>query len=75
MKYSLYKWEVMSMGLINAPTKFMNTMNTLFSNILDLGMVVFLDDILIYSHMVRENSKLLKKVLAHLYQYMQEAAL
>ena len=63
------------MGLINAPTKFMNTMNNLFSNILDLGMVVFLDDILIYSHMVRENSKLLKKVLAHLYQYMQEAAL
>ena len=49
MRYSLYKWVVMPMGLTNAPATFMQTMNNLFSNMLDSGMAVFLDDILVYS--------------------------
>ena len=52
MRYSLYKWVITSMGLMNAPATFMQTMNNLFSNILDSSMAVFLDDILVYLYMV-----------------------
>ena len=68
-KYSLYKWVVMPMGLMNAPEMFMQTMNNLFSDILDCVMVEFLDDILVYLCIVEEYSALLEKVLACLYQY------
>ena len=48
------------MGLMNAPTIFMQTMNNLFSDMLDSSMVVFLDDILVYSCMVKEYFTLLR---------------
>ena len=49
MRYGLYEWVVMPMGLTNAPATFMRTMNNLFSDMLDSGVAVFLDDILVYS--------------------------
>ena len=58
------------MGLTNTPAMFMHTMKNLFSDMLDYGMVVFLDDILIYSHIVKEHFMVVKKVLAYLCQYM-----
>ena len=67
MRYSLYKWVVMPMGLTNAPAIFMHTKNNLFSNILDSGMAVFPDNM--YSCIVKEHFILLKKVLACLHQY------
>ena len=54
MRYGRYKWIVMHIGLSNAPTTFIHTMNNLFSNILDSGMVVFLDETLVYYHTVNE---------------------
>ena len=52
------------MGLINTPAMFMQTMNNLFSNMLDFGMVVFLDDILVYlCYSEGTIHMLLKKVL------------
>ena len=41
----------MPIGLTNAPEMFMQTMNNLFEDMLDQGVVVFLDDMLIYSTM------------------------
>ena len=70
MKCNLCKWVVMSMGLMNTPDKFMHTMNNLFSNILDSSVVVFLDDILMYSFTMKERFILLEKVLAHQQQYI-----
>ena len=69
MRYGLYKWVIIPMGLMNAPATFMQTMNKLFSNMLDSGMAVFLADILMYSHMVQEYFILLEKVLVCLSQY------
>ena len=60
----------MPIGLTNAPTTFIHTMNNLFSNMLDFGVMVFLDDILMYSHIVKEHFTLPEKVLAILHQYI-----
>ena len=69
MRYGLYKWIVMPMGLTNTPATFMCTMNKLFSDMLDSGVVVFLNGILMYSGMVDKYFTLLEQVLACLHQY------
>ena len=69
MRYGLYEWVVMPMGLTNTPATFMQTMNNLFSDMLDSSMAVFLDNILMYSGMVDEHFTLLEQVLVRLRQY------
>ena len=59
----------MPMGLTNAQAMFMRMMNNLFEDMLDQGIVVFLDDMLIYSTTVEEHFELLEKVFACLCNY------
>jgi hypothetical protein len=65
-KYGLYEFMVMSFGLTNAPTYFMYLMNSVFMDYLDKFMVVFIDDILIYSQNEQEHEEHLRKVLQRL---------
>ena len=48
-KYGLYEYTIMSFGLTNAPAFFMHLTNKVFMDYLDTFMVIFIDDILIYS--------------------------
>jgi hypothetical protein len=65
-KYGLYEFMVMSFGLPNAPAYFMYLMNSVFIDYLDKFVVVFIDDILIYSQNEQEHEKHLRKVLQRL---------
>jgi hypothetical protein len=64
--YGLYEYTVMSFGLTNAPTYFMYLMNKVFMEYLDKFVVVFIDDILIFSKTEEEHEKHLRLVLEKL---------
>jgi hypothetical protein len=49
MRYGLYEYLVMSFGLTNALTHFMYLKNLVFMSELDQFIMVFIDDILVYS--------------------------
>jgi hypothetical protein len=62
-RYGLYESLVMSFGLKNAPAYFIYLMNSVFMTELDKFVVVFIDDILIYSKNEKEHAKHLRIVL------------
>ncbi|GJR31925.1 putative reverse transcriptase domain-containing protein [Tanacetum coccineum] len=61
--YGYYEFQVMPFGLTNAPTIFMDLMNRVCKSYLDKFMIVFIDDILIYSKSMEEHEEHLKLIL------------
>ena len=68
-RYGHYEFLVMSFGLTNAPAAFMNLMNRVFRPYLDRFVIVFIDDILVYSRSELEHERHLGLVLQTLRQY------
>jgi hypothetical protein len=68
-RYGLFEYTVMSFGLTNAPAYFMNLMNKVFMKFLDKFMVVFIDDILVYSKTEEEHAEHLRLVLGTLREH------
>ncbi|WVZ63040.1 hypothetical protein U9M48_012712 [Paspalum notatum var. saurae] len=68
-RYGLYEYLVMSFGLTNAPDFFMYMMNSVFMKELDKFVVVFIDDILIYSKSEKEHEEHLRIVLTRLREH------
>ena len=65
-RFGLYEWKVMPFGLCNAPATFQAMMDDLFYDMLDEGVVIYLDDILIYAENMAEHQRLVKEVLKRL---------
>ncbi|KAL4016923.1 hypothetical protein IC575_024594 [Cucumis melo] len=62
-RYRHYEFIMMSFGLTNAPAVFMDLMNRVFKDFLDSFIIVFIDDILIYSKTEVEHEEHLHQVL------------
>lgn len=65
-RYGHYEFLVLSFGLTNAPATFMRLMNDLFHDYLDIFVIVYIDDILIFSDTLEDHRKHLRLVLQRL---------
>ena len=62
-RYGHYEFVVMPFGLTNAPAAFMDLMNRVLRPMLDKSVIVFIDDILVYSKTEDEHKEHLREVL------------
>jgi len=67
-RYGLYEFNVMPFGLTNAPSTFQDMMNHILSDVLDIGVLAYMDDILVYARTEEEHDRLVKNVLERLQQ-------
>src|SRR4051812_27879909 len=74
-RYGLYEYTVMSFGLTNAPATLSRLMNSIFMEYLDKFVVIYLDDILIYTNSEEEHAVHLRLVLMKLREHRLYAKL
>lgn len=65
----LYEWVIMPFGLCNAPATFQRLMNNVLHGLLGKNVVVYLDDILIFSRSLEEHKAQVREVLLRLQQH------
>ena len=66
--YGSFEWSVMPFGLTNAPTALQQFMNNIFSDLLNVCIMIYLDNILIYSNNMSKHHWYVKEVLKCLYK-------
>ncbi|QRV88673.1 Transposon Tf2-1 polyprotein [Ceratobasidium sp. AG-Ba] len=68
-RYSLFEYLVMPFGLTNAPATFQHFMNDIFRDILDVYVIIYLDDILVFSKNEADHEKHVREVLSRLQRH------
>ena len=66
--YESFKWSVISFSLTNASVAFQRLIINIFSDLLDICVMIYLDNILIYSNNMSKHYQYVKKVLKHFYK-------
>jgi len=69
MRYGSYEWLVMPEGLTNAPAAFQRFVNSIFADMLDICVIIYLDDILIYSQDLASHKNHVQEVLRRLHKH------
>ena len=62
-RYGSFEWLVMPFGLTNAPAAFQRFINSVFSDLLDVCVIVYLDDVLIFSDSLEQRHEHVREVL------------
>ena len=75
IRYGYYEFLVLPFGLTNALATFMGMMNSVFKPYLDRFVIIFIDDILIYSKSQTEHEQHLRIILQMLREYQLYAKL
>jgi len=65
-RYGLFEFQVMPFGLMNAPSTFQDMMNHVFSDMLDVGVLAYMDDILVYADTEKQHDDTVREVLRRL---------
>ena len=73
--YGLFEYTILPLGLCNAPSMFQHLMNAVMSGYIDDFVLVYLDDILVYSDNAEEHEAHLRKVFDRLREHKLQAKL
>ena len=65
-QYGLFKFRVIPIGLINTPITFQAIINHILHNLLNNGVLVYINDILIYAETIKEHNRLILDVFKRL---------
>ena len=65
-QYGLFEFRVMPMGLINTPTTFQVIINHILHDLLNNGVLMYINNILIYTKTIEEYNRLILDILEHL---------
>ena len=65
-RYGLFEFQVMPFGLTNSPSTFQDMMNHVFSDMLDVGVLAYMDDILVYADTEKQHDNTIREVLRRL---------
>ena len=65
-RYSLFEFRIIPMGLINAPATFQIIINHILHNLLDNGVLIYINNILIYTETIEEHNRLILDILERL---------
>ena len=68
-RYGSFEWNVMPFGLTNAPAAFQRFMNEIFRDLVDVCVIIYLDDILIFSDDMSQHQEHVREVLRRLRQH------
>jgi len=66
MRYGLFEFQVMPFGLTNALSTFQDMMNHIFSDMLDISVLAYMDDIVVYADTREKYDNMVKEFLRRL---------